>query len=94
MDRLFNGKYIEQIVYFLLCHESLTFAQAIGLNIDSGITMVWFPRSLLKTQRRVSSCATTMRVRFIYARRRFVTMADMATLNCNNIVVYGQKHKM
>ena len=38
-----------------------------------------------------------MRVRFVYERRRYATMLKMrhglATLNSNNSVVYGQKHK-
>ena len=39
-----------------------------------------------------------MCVRFVNARRSFVTMAEMkhglTTLNSNNFVVYGQKHKV
>ena len=58
--------------------------------------MAWLPASLLKTHRRLSKCATTMRVRFLYERRRYVTMVKirhgLATLNSNNSVVYGQKH--
>ena len=60
--------------------------------------MAWFPSSMLKKHRRLSACATTMRVRFVYERRRYATMVKMghglAILNSNNSVVYGQKHKV
>ena len=82
------------IVYFLLCQESLT----INLAIDWHYTMAWLPASLLKTHRRLSKCATTMRIQFVYERRRYATMVKirhgLATLNSNNSVVYGQKHKV
>ena len=59
--------------------------------------MAWFPASLLKTRLRLSTCAITMGVWFVYARRRFVTLGEMrhclTTLNSNNFVVYDQKHK-
>ena len=38
-----------------------------------------------------------MRVRFVNERRRYATMVirhGLATLNSNNTVVYGQKHKV
>ena len=39
-----------------------------------------------------------MRVRFVYERKRYATMVEirhsLATLNSNNSVVYGQKHKV
>ena len=48
--------------------------------------------------RRLSTCATTMRVRFVYERRRYATMVKirhgLATLNSNNSLVYGKKHKV
>ena len=47
------------IVYFLLCHESLN---------NSTV-------SLLKTHRRLSTYATTMRLRFVNERRCYATMA-------------------
>ena len=55
--------------------------------------------NLSYTHRRlILSCATTMRVRFVYGRRRYATIVKMrnglATLNSNNSVVYGQKHKV
>ena len=57
-----------------------------------------FPLPCKNTHRRLLSCATTMRVRFVYKRRRYATMVKMrhglATLNSNNSVVYGQKHKV
>ena len=72
--------------------------QSIFLTIDRHYTMAWFPASLLKTHRRLSTCATTMRTRFVYERRRYATMVKirhgLATLNPNNSVVYGQKHKV
>ena len=53
--------------------------------------MVWFPASLLKSRRRLSTCATA-------ARRRFVTSVEMShglsTLNSKYFVVYGQKHNV
>ena len=68
------------------------------MTIDWHYTMAWFPASLLKTHRRLLSCATTMRVRFVYEMRRYATMVKMrhglATLKSNNSVVYGQNHKM
>ena len=52
----------------------------------------------VKNLKALIDSATTLRVRFVYARRRFVTMAEMrhglTTLNSNNFVVYGQKHKV
>ena len=70
------------IVYFLLCHESLYH----GLVTP-------FP---IKTHRRLSTCATTMRVRLVYKRRSYATMVKirhgLAPLNPNNSIVYGQKH--
>ena len=60
--------------------------------------MDWLPASLLKAHRRLSTCATTMRVRLIYERKRYATMVKMrhclATLHSNKSVVYGQKHKV
>ena len=39
-----------------------------------------------------------MHIRFVYERRRYATMVKMrhglATLNSNNSIVYGQKHKV
>ena len=68
------------------------------MTIDGTIPWAWFPVFLLKTHRRLLSCATTMRARFVYERRRYATMVKMghglATLNSNNSVVYGQKHKV
>ena len=41
---------------------------------------------------------TTMRVQFVYERRRYATMVKMrhglATLNYINFIVYDQKHKV
>ena len=57
--------------------------------------VTWFP---VKTHRCLSTCVTTMRVRFIYERRRYATMVKirhgLATLNSNNSLVYGQRHKV
>ena len=60
-------------------------------DIDQPYTMAWFLVSLLKTVRRLSTCATTIRVEFVYetmVKRGMV----LATLYSNNFVVYGQKH--
>ena len=68
------------------------------MTIDWDHTMVWFPASLLKTRRLLSTCAAAMHVLFIHARRCFVTMAEMmyglTTLDSNNFVGYGQKLKV
>ena len=68
------------------------------MTIDWHYTMAWLPASLLKTQRCLSTCATVMHIRFVYERRRYATMVKirhgLATLNSNNSVVYGQKHKV
>ena len=53
--------------------------------------LVW--ASLLKTHRRLSTCVTTMHVRFVYERRGCATKVKMShaltTLNSNNFIVYG-----
>ena len=68
------------------------------MTIDWHYTMGLVSRFPVKTHRRLSSCATTMRVRFVYERRRYATMVKMrhglATLNSNNSVVYDQKDKV
>ena len=73
------------------------FHRSINLTIDWHYTMAWLPASLSKIHRRLSTCATTMRVQCVYERRRFATMVKirhgLATLNSKNSVVYGQKHK-
>ena len=60
--------------------------------------MGWFPASLLETPRRLLTCLSMMCVRFVYERRRYATMVKMrhglVTLNSNNFIVYGQKHKV
>ena len=60
--------------------------------------MAWFPSELLKTNRRLSTCATMIPVRFVNERSRCATKVRMshplATLDSNNFVVYGQKHKV
>ena len=58
--------------------------------------MAWLPASLLKHTGAYQH-ATMMRVWFVYERRRYATMKirhGLATLNSNNSVVYGQKHKV
>ena len=90
--------FIRVIVYFLLCHGSLNYCPVNIWTIDWHYTMAWLPASLLKTHRRLSTCATTMPVWFVYERRHCATKVKMsqalATLNSNNFVVYGQKHKV
>ena len=60
--------------------------------------MAWIPASLLKTHKRLSACMARMRVRFVFERRRYATKVKirhgLATLNPNNSIVYGQKHKV
>ena len=72
--------------------------RSILLTIDWHYTMAWLPASLLKTHRRLSTCTTMVHVRFVSERRRYATMVKirhgLATLNPNNSVVYGQKHKV
>ena len=61
-------------------------------------TKAWFRASLLKTHRHLLAYWTTMRVRFVYEKRRCTTMVKMrhglATSNSNNSVVFDQKHKV
>ena len=68
------------------------------MSIDWHYTMGLVSRFPVKTHRRLLTCAATMRVRFVYERRRYATMVKMrhglASLNSNNSVVYGQKHKV
>ena len=68
------------------------------MTIDWHYTMALVSRFPIKTHRRSLACATTMRVRFVYERRRYAAMVKirhgLATLNSNNFVVYGQKHKV
>ena len=84
-------------LFFAMSWVTELFHRSINMTIDLH-PWAWFPASLLKTHRRLLSCATTMRVRFVYERRRCATMVKMmhglATLNSNNSVVYGQKHKV
>ena len=74
------------------------FHRSINMTIDWHFTMAWLPASLLKIHRRLLTCATAMRVRFVYERRRNATMVKirhgLATLSSNNSIVYGQKHKV
>ena len=68
------------------------------MTIDWHFTVAWLLASLLKTHKRLPICATTMRVHFVYERRRYATMVKirhvLPTLNSNNSVVYGMKHKV
>ena len=68
------------------------------MTIDWYYSVAWLPASVLKTHKRLSTCAAMMRVRFVYERRHYATMVKIGhglpTLNSNNSVVYGQKHKV
>ena len=68
------------------------------MTIDWHYTMAWLPPSLLKTHRCLSTCPTTMRVRFVCEMRCYATLVKMrhglATLKSNNPAVCGQKHKV
>ena len=63
-------------------------------------TIPWpgFPIRCKKTHRHLSTCATMMRVQFVYERKLCETKVKMshalAKLNSNNFAVYGQKHKV
>ena len=63
---------------------------------DWHYTMGLVSRFPVKTHRRLLSCAKTMRLRFLYERRRYATMVKMrhGLATPNNSVVYGQKHKV
>ena len=85
-------------LFFAISWVTEIFHRSINWTIDWHYTMVWLLASLLKTHRRLLSCALTMFVRFVYERRRYATMmkirTGLATLISNNSVVYGQKHKV
>ena len=85
-------------LFFAMSWVTELFHRSINMTIDWHFTMAWLPASLLKIHRHLSTCATTMRVRFVYERRRYATMVKirhgLATLNSNNSIVYGQKHKV
>ena len=82
-------------LFFAMSWVTELFHSSINLTIDWHYTMAWLPTSPLKTHRRL---LTTMCVRFVYGGRRYATMLKirhgLATLNSNNSVVYGQKHKV
>ena len=89
----------EVIVYFFAMSGVTELLHwSINLTIDRHYTMVRLLTSLLKTHRHLSTCATMMRVRFVYERRRYARMVKirhgLTTFNSNNSVVYGQKHKV
>ena len=81
-------------MYFCYVMIHLTIAQAIVFDIDWSYTLAWFAASLLITRKRLSKIG----VRFGYARRRYIAMADVrhALVPCNShhFVVYGQKHQV
>ena len=85
-------------LFFAMSCVTELFHRSINMTIDWHYTMGLVSRFPVKTHRRLLSCATTMRVRLIYERRHYATMVKMrhglATLNSNNSVVYGQKHKV
>ena len=85
-------------LFFATSWVTELFHRSINLTIDWHYIMAWLPASMLKPHRRLSTCATTMRVRFVYERRRYATMVKirqgLATLNSNNSVVNGQKYKV
>ena len=76
----------------------MSIAQAKVLDIDWDYTMAWFPATLLKTPR----AYRLVRRRCAYSSFRSVDIMQcsilemrhgLPTLNSNNFVVYGQKHK-
>ena len=86
------------IVYSLLCHGSLNYWPVNFFDYWLARNHGLVSRFAVKTHRRLSTCATTMCVRFVYERRRCATKVKMshvlATLNSNNFVVYSQRHKV
>ena len=93
-----NRLYRSNRLFFAMSWVTELFHRSINMTIDWHYTMGLVSASLLKTHRRLLSCATTMRVRFVYERSGYATMVKMrhglTTLNSNNSVVYGQKHKV
>ena len=85
-------------LFFAMLWVTELFNRSINLTIDWHYTIAWLSASLLKTHRRLSTCATMMRMQFVYGRRRYTTMVKRrhcsATLNFKNAIVYGQKHKV
>ena len=62
-------------------------------------TVPWpVSRFNVKTHRCLLACGTMMGIWFVYETRCYPTIVKMrhglATLNSNNFVVYGQKHKV
>ena len=55
-------------------------------------------RFLVKTLGRLSTCARLMHILLVYERSWYATtvkiMHGLATLNSNNFIFYGQKHKV
>ena len=88
------------IVCFSLSHGSLNYCPGNSFGYILTGTIPWpvFPLRCQKTRRRLSTCATKMRIWFVYARRYYVTMTEMRhvlmALNYNNFIVYDQKHKV
>ena len=85
-------------LFFAMSWVTELFQRSMNMTIDCHYTMAWLPASLLKTHRGLSTCATTMRIWFVYERRCYATLViiryGLATLNSNNSVVYGLKHKV
>ena len=69
------------------------FHRSINMTIDWHYTMALVSRFPIKTHRRLLACATTMRLRF-FMKGDVMQQWCLATLNSNNSVVYGQKHKV
>ena len=95
---LTNRLYTEQLSIFcyVVCHWTIPPVNKFDywLALYHGL-VTHFP---VKTHRPISTCATMMRLRFVYERRRYTTMVKirhgLKTLNSDNSVVYGQKHKV
>ena len=86
------------IVYFLLCHESLNYWPVNIFDYWLALYHGLVTPSAVKTHRPLSTFLAMMCVWFVYERRRYATIMKkrhgLATLNSNNSVVYGQKHKV
>ena len=72
--------------------------RSINMTIDWHYTMGLVSRFPVKNTQVLIIMRDDVCVRFVYERRRYATRVKMrrglATLNSNNFVVYGQKHKV
>ena len=86
------------IVYFFCYHESLNYSPGKSFWYWLALYHGLVSHFAVKETQAFHRSTTTMRLRFVCDRRRYATMVEirhsLATLNSNNLVVYGQKHKV